>query len=85
MISFLSSEDFIKIKIEKKARSMSKWSGSDFVGPTENNWPQGVGKFRFPNDVVYEGNFDKGEFHGDGTLHYPNGVSTIPTVQSFAE
>ena len=56
---------------------MSKWSGSDFVGPTDNNWPQGVGKFRFPNDVIYEGNFDKGEFHGDGTLHYPNGVSKI--------
>ena len=55
---------------------MSKWSGSDFAGPTENNWPQGVGKFKFPNGVVYEGNFDKGEFHGDGTLHYPNGVST---------
>ena len=55
---------------------MSKWSGSDFVGPTDNNWPQGVGKFRFPNGVVYEGNFDKGEFHGDGTLHYPNGVSS---------
>ena len=54
---------------------MSKWSGSDFAGPTENNWPQGVGKFKFPNNVVYEGNFDKGEFHGDGTLHYPNGVS----------
>ena len=54
---------------------MSKWSGSDFVGPTEQGWPQGVGKFRFPNGVVYEGNFDKGEFHGDGTLHYPNGVS----------
>jgi hypothetical protein len=23
--------------------------------------------------VVYEGNFDKGEFHGDGTLIYPSG------------
>ena len=23
--------------------------------------------------MVYEGNFDKGEFHGDGTLIYPNG------------
>lgn len=54
---------------------MSKWSGSDFAGPTQDNWPQGVGKFKFPNGVVYEGNFDKGEFHGDGTLHYPNGVS----------
>ena len=56
---------------------MSKWSGSDFAGPTQDNWPQGVGKFKFPNGVVYEGNFDKGEFHGDGTLHYPNGVSSV--------
>ena len=23
--------------------------------------------------MVYEGNFDKGEFHGEGTLIYPNG------------
>ena len=62
---------------------MSKWSGSDFVGPTENSWPQGVGKFKFPNGVVYEGQFDKGEFHGDGTLHYPNGVSTNKHGGSF--
>ena len=54
---------------------MSKWSGSDFASPAENDWPQGVGKFRFPNGVVYEGQFDKGEFHGDGTLHYPGKVS----------
>ena len=34
-----------------------------------------MGKFTFPNGVVYEGQFDKGEFHGEGTLIYPNGVS----------
>ena len=52
---------------------MAKWSNSEFAGPTANNWPQGQGKFKFPNGVVYEGDFDKGEFHGNGTLHYPNG------------
>jgi len=24
--------------------------------------------------VIYEGDFFKGEFHGEGTLIYPNGV-----------
>ena len=56
---------------------MSQWSGSDYTGPTNNTWEQGEGKFTFPNGVVYQGNFDKGEFHGNGTLIYPNGVSLI--------
>ena len=64
---------------------MSKWSGSDFVGPVENSWPQGVGKFKFPNGVVYEGQFDKGEFHGDGTLHYPNGVSIGSSIDGLCD
>ena len=54
---------------------MSQWSKSGYEGPRVNGWEQGPGKFTFPNGVVYEGNFDKGEFHGDGTLIYPNGVS----------
>jgi len=28
----------------------------------------------YANGVVYKGNFTKGEFHGEGTLIYPNGV-----------
>lgn len=28
----------------------------------------------YPNGVIYKGNFTKGEFNGDGTLIYPNGV-----------
>ena len=54
---------------------MSQWSGSEYQGPKTHDWEEGFGKFTFPNDVIYEGNFNKGEFHGDGTLIYPNGVS----------
>lgn len=54
---------------------MSQWSKSGYEGPTDNGWEQGKGKFRFPNNVIYEGQFNKGEFHGEGTLIYPNGVS----------
>ena len=56
---------------------MSKWSGASYEGPQKNDWEDGVGKHKFPNGVVYEGNFTKGEFHGDGTLIYPNGVSYL--------
>ena len=54
---------------------MSKWSGSSNVGETKHDWEDGQGKHKFSNGVVYEGNFTKGEFHGEGTLIYPNGVS----------
>ena len=54
---------------------MSQWSGSEYQGPKKHDWEEGIGKFTFPNGVIYEGNFNKGEFHGDGTLIYPNGVS----------
>jgi hypothetical protein len=53
---------------------MAKWSNSRYEGPTENGWFQGHGKFYFPNDIIYDGEFDKGEFHGKGTLIYANGV-----------
>ena len=56
---------------------MAKWSGSSYDGPIKNEWEDGFGKHKFPNDVVYEGNFEKGEFHGEGTLIYPNGVSAF--------
>lgn len=56
---------------------MSQWSHSEYKGPIENGWEEGQGRYKFPNNVVYEGNFEKGEFHGDGTLIYPN-VSYIP-------
>ena len=42
-----------------------------------HEWEDGFGKHKFPNGVIYEGNFTKGEFHGEGTLIYPNGVSDL--------
>lgn len=54
---------------------MSQWSKSNYEGPKKDGWEQGKGKFKFPNGVVYEGEFNKGEYHGDGTLIYPHGVS----------
>ena len=59
---------------------MAKWSGSSYDGPIKNEWEDGFGKHKFPNDVVYEGNFEKGEFHGEGTLIYPNGVSALSPI-----
>jgi hypothetical protein len=56
---------------------MSQWSKSGYEGPRESGWEEGKGKFRFPNNVIYEGQFNKGEFHGEGTLIYPNGVSIL--------
>ena len=60
---------------EKYEEYRSKWTGSTHDGTVENHWFQGKGRYVFPNDTVYEGEFDKGEFHGNGTLIYPNGVS----------
>lgn len=59
---------------------MSKWSGSSYTGPVANGWEEGIGSHKFPNGVVYEGNFKKGEFDGEGTLIYPNGVSDLPVI-----
>ena len=58
---------------------MAKWSGASYEGEVKHEWEDGFGKHKFPNDVVYEGNFTKGEFHGEGTLIYPNGVSPVLT------
>lgn len=54
---------------------MSTWSGTEYDGPDKNEWFEGDGKFKFPNGVVYVGQFRKGEFHGKGALVYPNGGS----------
>lgn len=59
---------------------MSKWSGASYEGPHKLDWQDGIGKHTFSNGVIYEGNFVKGEFHGDGTLIYPHGVSLTPSL-----
>jgi hypothetical protein len=35
-----------------------------------DGWYHGKGKYYYPNGVVYDGEFYKGEFHGEGTLIY---------------
>ena len=62
---------------------MSKWSGSAYDGPKKLSWEEGFGKHKFPNGVVYEGNFKKGEFHDEGTLIYPNGVRNYSFFLQF--
>lgn len=61
---------------------MSKWSGSTYEGEVKNAWQDGFGQHKFANGVIYEGSFMKGEFHGNGTLIYPNGVSLAVTVRA---
>lgn len=59
---------------------MSKFSNSNYDGTMENGWPQGKGKYTYPNGTIYEGEFDKGQFHGDGVLIYPRKVSSINLI-----
>ena len=54
-----------------------------YEGEIKNEWEDGFGKHKFPNGVIYEGNFTKGEQHGDGTLIYPNGVSILDQLNYF--
>ena len=59
---------------------MSQWSKSAYQGPTQEGWEEGRGKFTYPNGVQYDGNFKKGEFHGEGTLIQTNGVSDFQYI-----
>lgn len=59
----------------KPAGKNDKFSSPD--DPTEKNWPQGKGRYTFPNGTIYEGEFDKGQFHGDGVLIYPKKVNRL--------
>ena len=36
-----------------------------------DNLPHGKGIYIFPNGTIYEGQFYKGNFHGEGKLKYP--------------
>jgi len=47
---------------------MSLWSGSQYTGEYFDGWYHGNGKYLYPNGVIYEGEFIKGEFDGEGTL-----------------
>lgn len=36
---------------------MKKFTGGNYEGELEKNWPHGKGKFIFENGTIYEGNF----------------------------
>ena len=38
----------------------------------KEGWYHGSGKLQLDDGVVYEGQFVKGHFHGEGKLLYPN-------------
>lgn len=49
-------------------------TGSSYLGQWSNMGIAGKGIYKFPHGVIYDGSFNKqGEFHGSGTLIYPNG------------
>eukprot|EP00920_Eleutheroschizon_duboscqi_P037558 GHVT01090038.1.p1 GENE.GHVT01090038.1~~GHVT01090038.1.p1 ORF type:complete len:147 (+),score=20.53 GHVT01090038.1:977-1417(+) len=57
---------------------MSKLTGSTYEGARHpNGWAAGRGLYTFPDGVVYDGNFQRGEFHGTGTMTAPAGGSYI--------
>ncbi len=39
--------------------------------------PSGHGEYSFSNGTIYRGDFSDGEFHGSGTLFYPNGSKYV--------
>lgn len=42
------------------------WSGSILEGRRANGWLEGEARCVLPNGVIYEGQFQKGNFHGEG-------------------
>ena len=58
---------------------MSIYSKSSYKGDIKSGWyhsgegDQSIGEFTYPSGVRYVGKFYKGQFHGEGTLIYPNG------------
>lgn len=47
------------------------WSGSTLEGPKTNGWLEGEARCVLPNGVIYQGQFQGGNFHGEGVLIYP--------------
>ena len=40
---------------------------------------EGKGKYSFPTETQYDGEMKDGMFHGQGTLHFPNGSKYTAT------
>jgi hypothetical protein len=62
-----------KHKKSKHSKEIDIFSDEQYDGQSKWGWYEGFGRYQFRNGVVYEGEFHKGEFHGNGTLIYPNG------------
>ena len=51
----------------------NNWEDTIYIGPLKNQKPFGIGKLIFLNqNQVYEGDFENGVFHGEGTLDGPD-------------
>ena len=50
---------------------------NDYEGDTKEGWSHGFGRMKLADGVVYEGQFVKGHFHGEGKLIYPNVPDTL--------
>lgn len=43
---------------------MTTWLGDRYEGEYKEGWYHGYGKLHMDNGIIYEGHFDKGQFHG---------------------
>ncbi|XP_028141774.1 uncharacterized protein LOC114335693 [Diabrotica virgifera virgifera] len=62
------------LKSERRKPVKQFCTGSRYLGEWNYFGMSGEGVYRYPHGVIYEGPFNaEGEFHGFGTLTYPNG------------
>ncbi|KAL4707563.1 hypothetical protein ACJJTC_001608 [Scirpophaga incertulas] len=65
----------VSVDIPRVMRSQKQFpTGSQYTGSWDVLGMSGYGTYVFPNQVVYEGNFSDGMFHGEGELRYPSGA-----------
>ncbi|XP_069465753.1 MORN repeat-containing protein 5 isoform X2 [Ambystoma mexicanum] len=56
-----------------------EFTGSSYEGDYYHDRMEGAGKYTLPTDTRYEGEMKDGMFHGQGTLHFPNGSKYAAT------
>ncbi|XP_028172505.1 MORN repeat-containing protein 5-like [Ostrinia furnacalis] len=65
----------VSVDIPRVPRSVKQFpTGSQYEGTWDVLGMSGYGTYIFPNDVIYEGEFYDGMFHGNGELRYPCGA-----------
>ncbi|TNN18103.1 MORN repeat-containing protein [Schistosoma japonicum] len=50
-----------------------EYCGDRYEGETHNERMEGYGKYTLSTGAYYEGEMYDGMYHGEGTLHFPNG------------